>query len=148
MKTTKEKIDSCIAILEGSSINHSQIEQITIGLIYKFMDDMDKVSIDIGEEAKHFSETYEKYSWANLLDAKWTALERQKLYTEAIEKMAKNSEILVLYRELFKAADLSYQDTETLTLILKTIDEFCFVHSDVLQDAFKYLDLKGDINSI
>jgi type I restriction enzyme M protein len=34
----------------------AQIEQITIGLIYKFMDDMDKEAIELGGQAKFFSD--------------------------------------------------------------------------------------------
>ena len=40
---TKKRIDDCRDILVGKLPDpKAQIEQITIGLIYKFMDDMDK----------------------------------------------------------------------------------------------------------
>jgi len=42
---TKRKIDSCRDMLVGKIPDpKSQVEQITIALVYKFMDDMDKQS--------------------------------------------------------------------------------------------------------
>ena len=59
---TKKRIDDCRDILVGKLPDpKSQIEQITIALIYKFMDDMDKEAIDLGGKAKFFSGDYEKY---------------------------------------------------------------------------------------
>lgn len=74
--TTKKRIDDCRDILVGKLPDpKAQIEQITIALIYKFMDDMDKEAIDLGGKAKFFSGSYEKYSWDNLFDTKVTASE-------------------------------------------------------------------------
>ncbi len=138
--TTRKRIDDCRDILVGKLPDpKSQIEQITIALIYKFMDDMDKESIELGGEAKFFSGDYEKYSWDNLFDAKVTASEMLKLYSEAIESMEKNPNIPQLFRDIFKNAYLPYRDPETLKLFLKTIGEFEYTHSEKLGDAFEYL---------
>lgn len=52
---TKKRIDDCRNILVGKLPDpKAQIEQITIGLIYKFMDDMDKEAIELGGQAKFF----------------------------------------------------------------------------------------------
>ena len=80
----------------------SQIEQITIALIYKFMDDMDKESVELGGEAKFFSGDYAKYSWDSLFNAKVTATEMLKLYSQAIESMEKNPNIPQPFRNIFK----------------------------------------------
>ena len=137
---TRKRIDDCRDILVGKLPDpKSQIEQITIALIYKFMDDMDKESIDLGGEAKFFSGDYEKYSWDNLFNAKVTASEMLKLYSEAIESMEKNPNIPQLFRDIFKNAYLPYRDPETLKLFLKTIGEFEYTHSEKLGDAFEYL---------
>ena len=49
---TKSRIDDCRDILVGKLPDpKARIEQITLGLIYKFMDDMDKESIDLGGTA-------------------------------------------------------------------------------------------------
>ena len=138
--TTRKRIDDCRDILVGKLPDpKSQIEQITIALIYKFMDDMDKESIELGGEAKFFSNDFEKYSWDSLFDAKVTATEMLKLYSQSIESMEKNPNIPQLFRDVFKNAYLPYRDPETLKLFLKTIGEFEYTHSEKLGDAFEYL---------
>jgi len=138
--TTKKRIDNCRDILVGKLPDpKSQIEQITIALIYKFMDDMDKESIELGGAAKFFSANFAKYSWDSLFDTRVTATEMLKLYQEAIESMEKNPNIPQLFRDIFKNAYLPYRDPETLKLFLKTIGEFEYTHSEKLGDAFEYL---------
>ncbi len=138
--TTKKRIDDCRDILVGKLPDpKSQIEQITIALIYKFMDDMDKESIELGGTAKFFSGEYAKYSWDSLFDAKVTAAQMLKLYSGAIESMEKNPNIPQLFRDIFKNAYLPYRDPETLKLFLKSIGEFEYTHSEKLGDAFEYL---------
>lgn len=138
--TTKKRIDDCRDILVGKLPDpKSQIEQITIALIYKFMNDMDKESIDLGGAAKFFSGEFEEYSWDNLFDTKVTANKMLKLYSESIESMEKNPNIPQLFRDIFKNAYLPYRDPETLRLFLKAIGEFEYTHSERLGDAFEYL---------
>lgn len=152
---TKRRIDDCRDILVGKLPDpKSQIEQITIALIYKFMDDMDKEAIELGGKAKFFSDysildpndskkeiiiPFEKYSWDNLFDSKISATEMLKLYSEAIEGMVKNPNIPELFANIFKNAYLPYRDPETLKMFLKTISEFEYTHSEKLGDAFEYL---------
>ncbi|WP_343586002.1 N-6 DNA methylase [Flavobacterium sp.] len=152
---TKRRIDDCRDILVGKLPDpKSQIEQITIALIYKFMDDMDKEAIELGGKAKFFSDykipdpndskkeiivSFEKYSWDNLFDTKVSATEMLKLYSEAIEGMVKNPNIPDLFANIFKNAYLPYRDPETLKMFLKTISEFEYTHSEKLGDAFEYL---------
>lgn len=137
---TKRRIDDCRDILVGKLPDpKAQIEQITIGLIYKFMDDMDKEAIELGGTAKFFSGDYEKFAWDNLFDTKVTATEMLGLYSEAIESMEKNPNIPQLFRDIFKNAYLPYRDPETLKLFLKTIGKFEYTHSEKLGDAFEYL---------
>lgn len=138
--STKKRIDDCRDILVGKLPDpKAQIEQITIGLIYKFMDDMDKEAIEMGGEAKFFSGDFEKYSWNSLFDTKVTATEMLGLYSEAIVSMDKNPKIPQLFRDIFKNAYLPYRDPETLKMFLKTIGEFEYTHSEMLGDAFEYL---------
>ncbi len=152
---TKKRIDDCRDILVGKLPDpKAQIEQITIGLIYKFMDDMDKEAIDLGGKAKFFSDytipdpkdeeneitiPFSNYSWDRLFDTKVTASEMLRLYSEAIEGMEKNPNIPQLFRDIFNNAYLPYRDPETLKLFLKTIGEFEYTHSEKLGDAFEYL---------
>ena len=61
---TKRKIDTLRGILVGKVPDpKSQIEQITTGMIYKFMFDMDQESIEFGGVASFFSGEFEKYNW-------------------------------------------------------------------------------------
>lgn len=137
---TKKRIDDCRDILVGKLPDpKAQIEQITIGLIYKFMDDMDKEAIELGGVAKFFSGDYTQYSWDCLFDTKVTATDMLGLYSEAIISMDKNPNIPELFRNIFKNAYLPYRDPETLKMFLKTIGEFEYTHSEKLGDAFEYL---------
>ncbi|MBS1734854.1 MAG: hypothetical protein JST02_16300, partial [Bacteroidetes bacterium] len=90
------------------------------------MDDMDKEAIDLGGKAKFFTDynipnpefpgdrkkdivvPFSQYSWDNLFNAKVTAAELLRLYSEAIQGMDKNPNIPQLFRDIFKNAFLPY----------------------------------------
>ena len=85
---TKRRIDTARDILVGKVPDpKAQVEQITTALIYKFMDDMDKESEELGGEASFFVNEYTKYSWSKMLDTRLTGFERLNLYAEALTKM-------------------------------------------------------------
>ena len=66
--TTKRRIDTARDILVGKVPDpKSQVEQITIALIYKFMDDMDAESEELGGKRKFFTGDYARYGWAKLI---------------------------------------------------------------------------------
>jgi type I restriction enzyme M protein len=137
---TKRRIDTARNILVGKVPDpKSQVEQITIALIYKFMNDMDAEAEEMGGKRKYFVGEYAKYSWANLISPALSGFEVVTLYGEAIEKMTHNDDIPKLFRDIFKNAYLPYRDPETLKLFLKTINEFSYSHSEKLGDAFEYL---------
>lgn len=139
-QTTKRKIDSARNILVGKVPDpKAQVEQITTALIYKFMDDMDKESEELGGEAQFFSNGFEKYSWTKLMDKRLSGQERLERYVEAITSMSKNPHVPQLFRDIFKDAFLPYRDYETLSLFLKEIDGFNYDHSENLGNAFEYL---------
>ena len=137
---TKTRIDSARDILVGKVPDpKSQVEQITIALIYKFMDDMDRQSEELGGKATFFTGDFKKCRWANLLDKRLGGHERLLLYAEGIEKMNENKNIPQLFRDIFKGVFLPYRDPETLNLFLKEIAGFSYDHSERLGDAFEYL---------
>ena len=139
-KETKRRIDTARDILVGKLPNpQSQVEQITIAMIYKFMDDMDKEAMEFGGEATFFTGDYEKYSWTKIFDPKLGGYEMLALYGEAIVKLNQNPNIPQLFRDIFKNAYLPYRDPETLKMFLKVINEFHYDHSEKLGDAFEYL---------
>ena len=45
----------------------SQVEQITIALIYKFMDDLDAESEELGGQRRFFADGFARYGWAGLM---------------------------------------------------------------------------------
>jgi type I restriction enzyme M protein len=137
---TKRRIDTARDILVGKLPDpKSQVEQITIALIYKFMDDMDKQSEELGGKTKFFTGEYEKYSWSKIFDPRVSGYELVGLYGEAIQKMDHNPNIPQLFRNIFKNAYLPYRDPETLKMFLRVIGEFEYDYSEKLGDAFEYL---------
>ena len=137
---TKRRIDTARDILVGKLPNpQSQVEQITIAMIYKFMDDMDKEAIEFGGIPTFFTGDFEKYSWTKIFDPKLGGYEMLALYGEAIVKLNQNPNIPQLFRDIFKNAYLPYRDPETLKMFLKVINEFHYDHSEKLGDAFEYL---------
>jgi type I restriction enzyme M protein len=138
---TKKNIDDCRDVLVGKVPDpKSQIEQITLALIYKFMDDMDKEAVDkFKGKAKFFTGVYAKYGWRKLFDPSLSGQDMLALYSEALEKLQTNPNIPELFRNIFKNAYLPYRDPSTLKLFLKYINEFEYSHSEKLGDAFEYL---------
>ncbi len=138
---TKKNIDDCRDVLVGKVPDpKSQIEQITLALIYKFMDDMDKEAVEkFKGKAKFFSGEYAKYGWRKLFDPSLSGQDMLALYSEALEKLNTNPNIPELFRNIFKNAYLPYRDPSTLKLFLKYINEFEYSHSEKLGDAFEYL---------
>ena len=137
---TKKNIDNCRDVLVGKVPDpKSQIEQITLALIYKFMDDMDKESIDLGGMPKFFTGDYEKFGWRKLFDPSLGGKEVLDLYSEALDVLQTNVNLPELFRNIFKNAYLPYRDPSTLKMFLKYINEFEYSHSEKLGDAFEYL---------
>ncbi len=137
---TKRRIDTARDILVGKVPDpKSQVEQITIALIYKFMDDMDAESEELGGRRKFFTGEFGRYGWAKLMSPALGGHEMLGLYAEGITKMPENPGIPALFRDIFKNAYLPYRDPETLKSFLKIIDEFSYDHSERLGDAFEYL---------
>ena len=137
---TKRRIDTARDILVGKVPDpKSQVEQITIALIYKFMDDMDAESEELGGKRKFFTGDFARYGWAKLMAPSLGGHEMLGLYGEGISKMPENPGIPALFRDIFKNAYLPYRDPETLKAFLKIIDEFSYDHSERLGDAFEYL---------
>jgi type I restriction enzyme M protein len=137
---TKKNIDNCRDTLVGKVPDpKSQIEQITLALIYKFMDDMDKESMELGGKPKFFTGDFEKYGWRKILDPSLGGKEMLDLYSEALDILQTNASLPELFRNIFKNAYLPYRDPATLKLFLKHINEFEYSHSEKLGDAFEYL---------
>ncbi len=137
---TKKRIDDLRDILVGKIPSpQSQVEQITTGLIYKFMYDMDVEAVEMGGVPSFFVGDYEKYSWKHLFEPTLGGADKVQLYSDAIENMYNNPTAPPLFREIFKNSFLPFKDPSTLNMFLKEINEFHYSHSENLGDAFEYL---------
>ena len=137
---TKRRIDAARDLLVGKVPDpKSQVEQITIALIYKFMDDIDDQAEQLGGRRKFFAGSYARFAWRQLLQPNLGGQATLLLYAEALSKIPQNPNIPPLFRTLFQNAFLPYNSPETLRAFLKIIDEFQYDHSERLGDAFEYL---------
>lgn len=137
---TKRRIDTARDILVGKVPDpKSQVEQITIALICKFMDDMDAEVEELGGDRSFFADSFAKFGWGKLMSPTVGGHELLSLYSEGISTMPQNAGIPALFRDIFKNAYLPYRDPETLKSFLKVIDGFIYDHSERLGDAFEYL---------
>ena len=137
---TKRRINTARDILVGKVPDpKSQVEQITLALIYKFMDDIDQESVDLGGKRTFFTGKFKKFGWQQLMRTGLGGQEKLERYAEAIETMRENQNVPPLFQNIFKNAFLPYRDPETLRLFLEIIDEFDYSHSENLGNAFEYL---------
>lgn len=137
---TKRRINTCRDILVGKVPDpKSQVEQITVALIYKFMDDMDLESEELGGARRFFTGEYERYRWSKLVAPGVSGQDMLNTYSEALTKMVENERLPVLFRSIFRNAYLPYRDPETLRSFLREINHFTYEHSEKLGDAFEYL---------
>lgn len=136
----KRKINTMRAILVGKVPDpKAQVEQITIALIYKFMDDQDLQAVEFGGKRKFFTGEYEKYAYSQIMLPENSAQDRLNLYAEGIEKMTTNGDLPKLFRDILRNAYIPYRDPETLNRFLKEIMEFSYEDSEDLGNAFEYL---------
>ena len=138
---TKRHIDAARQVLVGVVPNPaSQIDQITNALIYKFMDDMDRASINAEGEATFFTGDLKPYAWKTcLMDSRVGNRKRMKLYSDALDKFSEAEQLPELFREIFTDAFLPYRSPETLGLFLKEINYFDYSHPEELGNAYEYL---------
>ena len=86
---TKRRIDTARDTLVGKVPDpKSQVEQITIALIYKFMDDIDAQSEELGGERSFFAGDFAQFGWSKLMSRGLGGHEMLNLYAEAISSNA------------------------------------------------------------
>lgn len=136
----KRKINTLRDILVGKVPDpKAQVEQITIALIYKFMDDMDMEGVAFGGNREFFKGDYEKYAFSQLMLPENSAQQRLNLYAEGIDKMSMNPNLPQLFLDIFRGAYIPYRDPETLNMFLKEIADFTYSDSEDLGNAYEYL---------
>ncbi len=141
----KRKINTLRDILVGRIPDpKTQVEQITLAMIFKFMDDIDtEFTGEWGGDRTFFVKTnkmdYSKYAWSNIMSPQVSGEERSNLYREGIENMAMNPHIPQLFRDIFRNAYLPFRDPETINMFLKEIDDLKYDNSEDLGNAFEML---------
>jgi type I restriction enzyme M protein len=140
---TKRRIDACRDILVGKlPLPTDQVELITLALIYKFMDDLDEESVQLGGKRSFFTGSLERYRWRSLLPQTVSADTRLALFAEGIEALGstdKAAHLPALFRDIFRNAFLKFRDGRILTLFLNEVSGFAYSHSEELGNAFEYL---------
>ena len=137
---TRQRIDTARDILVGKVPDpKSQVEQITLALMYKFMGDMDAQSEEYGGKATFFAGDFARYSWRKIVGRGIGAYDALNLYSEGMTRMGENPGMPALFRSMFNNAYLPFRDPETLKGFLQVIDEFEYDNSERLGDAFEYL---------
>ncbi len=136
----KRKINTLRDILVGKVPDpKAQVEQITIALIYKFMDDMDLQGVEFGGTRVFFTGEYEKYAFSQIMLAEHSAQDKLNLYAEGMDKMVDNPDLPKLFRDILRNTYIPYRDPDTLNRFLKEIAEFSYDDSEDLGNAFEYL---------
>ena len=119
---TKKRIDDLRNILVGKIPSpQSQVEQITTGLIYKFMYDMDNEAVGMGGIPSFFVDEFEQYSWKHLFNPKLGGVDKVKLYSDAIENLYNNNVKLIniIFNEGNKVESNHKENLELLKSSLK-----------------------------
>lgn len=137
---TKRSIDAARDVLVGQVPDpKGQVEQITMALLYKFMDAIDREAVENGGKPSFFVGDYKPLAWSELMSETLDAAERFSLYRRGVEGMSANTNLPDTFRGIFKGAFLSFNDPRTLRLFLKEVDGIEYAHSEDLGDAFEYL---------
>ncbi len=131
--------DLCDTLVGKFPIPQDQVDQITIGLTYKFMSDMDMESISLGGKKSFFVDNLEKCSWTEMINSKNTGKEKNNIYKYVLENIQFNSQLPDLFKEIFKNSPLPLNDIPTFNDFIKLIDKFVYSDTETLGDAYEYL---------
>lgn len=116
----------------------SQIDQITLALIYKFMDAKDREARGYDLPATFFVGEYEDYSFTKIMQATSNP-EKYKLYSTGIELLQNRTDLPSTFVSVFKDAFIPYRDPQTLNLFLAEIDKIPTDNTELLGTAFEDL---------
>lgn len=116
----------------------AQVEQITIALMYKFMDAKDLESIEFGGEASFFIGELAKYSYHKIMSNP-NNTKKLDMYKKGLELLGESLELPDIFRTIFKNAYLPYNDPATAALFLKELDKIPTDNTELLGTAFEDL---------
>lgn len=137
----KQQINTARDILVGKIPDpKGQIDQITNALIYKFMDDQDRLAQTLPNgKASFFVGDLKPYAWHKLFDTKLSNQDKANLYIEGISKLSVSKHLPELFQDIFKDAFLPFRAPDTIAMFLGEINKFDYHHSEDLGNAFEYL---------
>lgn len=116
----------------------SQVDQITLALIYKFMDAKDQEASMLGLNKTFFINDCEPYSFTRVMQA--TDNEMQfRLYNKGIELLQYRQDLPETFISVFKDAFIPYRDALTLHLFLAEINKIPTDNTELLGTAFEDL---------
>lgn len=116
----------------------SQIDQITLALIYKFMGAKDAEAIALGIEPQFFVGECADYSFSKIMKA--TSNSKQyEMYTKGIDLLQKRTDLPETFTSVFKDAFIPYRDASTLHLFLEEINKIPTDNTEILGTAFEDL---------
>lgn len=116
----------------------SQIDQITLALIYKFMDAKDREARGYDLPAAFFVGEYEDYSFTKIMQATSNP-KKFNLYSKGIELLQNRTDLPSTFVSVFKDAFIPYRDPQTLNLFLAEIDKIPTDNTELLGTAFEDL---------
>lgn len=116
----------------------SQIDQITLALIYKFMDAKDGEAIALGIEPQFFVGKNADYSFSKIMHASSNP-EQYDLYTKGIDMLQTRTDLPETFVNVFKDAFVPYKDARTLHLFLEEINKIPTDNTELLGTAFEDL---------
>ena len=116
-----------------------QVRHITIALMHRFMSDRDRASVEQGGKPAFFIGEFAQFAWDKILNPRIGGEERVELYHQAVEKMADNSNLPAVFREMFRGAFVSFKDPQTLFLFLQEVDNLPVRSSEDLGNAFEHI---------
>ena len=116
----------------------SQIDQITLALIYKFMDAKDQDAVALGLKKTFFVGKFEDYSFTKIMQA--ASNEKQyELYQKGIDELRLRQDLPSTFISVFKDAFIPYRDALTLHLFLVEINKIPTDNTELLGTAFEDL---------
>lgn len=137
---TKRRVNVCREILFGELPDpESQVRQIMIALVYKFMSDMDLESESLGGRRRFFTGDLGNYCWPRLVAPDASGKDMQCNYSKSLAMMAESEPIPSLFRLVFQDASLPCQDSETFRAFLQEIGGFIYDCGERPGNAFEYL---------
>jgi len=137
---TKRLIDRARNTLVGKIPDpKSQIEQIAIAIIYKFMPDLGAQAAQSPNQKLLLNNGRPRDRWTELTQSHLDNAQKLEFYSHGLKKMSETAGIPAAIRKILRNAQTSCEDPGTLARFLRAIDEFQYEHLDDLADTLEYL---------